>query len=508
MDGGFRICLVLAIISTSFCKNVKKKPHIIFIVGDDVGWNDVGYHNEIFKTPNIDLLAKSGVKLENYYVGEICAPSRNMLMTGRYTIHTGITSNRFGIHPRSLPLKEVTIGQKLQKSGYSTHIIGKWHCGFYKEQCLPYKRGFDTFFGYLGTSIDYNTHRSKTYKNVYNLRNMTKNEGPKYDGEYATHLFTGEAERLIEQHDPDKPLFLYLAYNSNHAPLAVPEEYEEPLKADIKDEHRLTYAAMASCLDEGVGRVVSKLHSTGLYENSVIVFTSDNGGNPSCGGNNWPLKGSKCTLWEGGVHVPAFVSSPLLKEEVRGTQCKELFHITDWFPTLVHLAKGNLHDVKLDGFNQWKTISEGVPTERQEALINIDELNVMPLPDESRDETVRMYSENKDFNISIYAAIRSGKWKLVTGNAGDVGEATWTPPPEDPKYKQTVATYSAVNLYDIKKDPEERHNLATTHREKVEELLKRLGELFEGGVAPDCIGGNKPRLDYNIMGDLLGPWVK
>ncbi|XP_077989802.1 arylsulfatase B-like [Glandiceps talaboti] len=501
MDAGFRVCLVLAIISTSLCK---KPPHIIFIVGDDVGWNDVGYHNPIFKTPNIDLLANSGVKLNNYYVGEKCAPSRNMLMTGRYTIHTGITANRFDTNPRSLPLDEVTIGQKLKESGYSTHIVGKWHCGFYKEQCLPYNRGFDTFFGYLGSMTDYYTHTNRHYGNVYDLRNMTKNEGPRYNGYYATHLFTREAERLIEQHDPDTPLFLYLAYSSNHGPLEVPASYKEPFGNVINDKDRLTYAAMASCLDEGVGSVLSKLKSKGLYENSVIVFTSDNGGSPSCGGNNWPLKGSKHTLWEGGIHVPAFVSSPLLKKEVRGTQCKELFHITDWFPTLVHLAKGNLHDVKLDGFNQWKTISEGVETDRQEALINIDQRNVMPL--QSRDETVRLYSKNKYFNIGMYAAIRSDKWKLLTGDVGDAGEAIWTPPPEmKPNVKPTVATYSAVNLYDIETDPEERDNLATTHREKVEELLKRLGELFEGGVAPN--ERTEPQLDYNIMGDLLGPWV-
>ncbi|XP_077991531.1 arylsulfatase B-like, partial [Glandiceps talaboti] len=494
-----RAGIVFAFISIVLCKN-KKPPHIIFIVGDDIGWNDVGYHNPVFKTPHIDSLAKSGVKLNNYYTGEVCVPSRNMLMSGRYAIRLGLQNNEIAVHPRSLPLEEVTIAEKLKESGYSTHLVGKWHCGFYKDECLPYNRGFDTFFGYVSAAVDHFTH--KYNDRIWDLRNITANEGPRYNGSYSTHLFTREAERLIKQHDSDKPLFLYLAYTSNHEPLEVPPHYKNPFRSKIKDKKRLTLAAMSYCLDDGIGSVIGTLKSKGLYDNSVIVFISDNGGDIMYGGNNWPLKGSKATLWEGGVRVPAFVTSPLLKQEVRGTVCNKLFHVTDWFPTLVHLAGGNLDGTKpLDGFNQWETISEykSKRTIRKDALIAMNQLRMYPTH-----KTEEFDSKNTSFDIGMHAAIRAGKWKLLTGGPG---EHIWSPPMEMNKKNvpdNGPVPYSSVYLYDIENDPEERINLASRKTDVVKKILQLLGKYLKGAIAPNVT--IKPKINYDKMGNLLGPW--
>ncbi|XP_077977564.1 arylsulfatase B-like [Glandiceps talaboti] len=481
----------------------KMTPHIIFILADDLGWNDIGYHNPIFKTPNIDSLAKDGVKLNNYYTGEVCVPSRSMLMSGRYAIRLGLQNNQLCAHPRCLPLDEVTIAEKLKESGYSTNLVGKWHCGFYKEQCLPYNRGFDTFFGYLSSGIDHYTHIHGKHP-VWDLRNMTVNEGPRYYNQYSTHLFTREAERIIEQHDLDKPLFLYLAYASNHEPLEVPSSYKDPLRDQIDDYDRLTLAAMTSCLDEGVGSVIDTLKSKGLYDNSVIIFTSDNGGETKYGASNWPLRGSKATLWEGGVRVPAFVNSPLLNKEVRGTTCNELLHVTDWLPTFVHLAGGTLKGTKpLDGFNQWKTISECTRTERENVLISMNQLRVHQI--RSNDKVGTFYSNSTLFDIRRHAAIRAGSWKMLTGGSGST---ILTPPPEM-KLKdvnEESLTYSAVYLFNIENDPEEKYNLAQHYPDIVSDLLKLLGKYNRESVPPNQ--AIEPKIDFDVVGDLLGPWVK
>ncbi|KAM4605458.1 arylsulfatase I-like isoform 2-T3 [Polymixia lowei] len=356
-----------------------RQPHIIFILTDDQGYNDIGYHNPSIKTPTLDKLAAEGVKLENYYVQPICTPSRSQLITGRYQIHTGLQHSI--IRPRQpscLPFHMDTLPQRLQQAGYATHMVGKWHLGFYRKECLPTRKGFDSFFGSLTGSVDYYSYGSCDGPGLcgYDLHD---NEGVAWgqEGRYSTLLYTQRVRKILEGHDPTaKPLFLLLSLQAVHTPLQPPKSYIYPYR-DMSNVARRKFAAMVSTVDEAVRNVTYALRKYGYYRNSVIIFSTDNGAQPFTGGSNWPLRGRKGTYWEGGMRGVAFVHSPLLRRRRRVSRA--LLHITDWFPTLVGLAGGNISQSQgLDGYDVWPTISEGKESPRQEILHNIDPLHRRP----------------------------------------------------------------------------------------------------------------------------------
>eukprot|EP00057_Strongylocentrotus_purpuratus_P005998 XP_011660472.1 PREDICTED: arylsulfatase J [Strongylocentrotus purpuratus] len=285
-----------------------------------------------------------------------------------YWIHTGL---QHGVirhaQPNCLPVDEVTLPQKLKENGYTTNMVGKWHIGFYLDACTPTERGFDSFFGFLIGAEDHYTRMLSC--EAYNANDgstktlsghdLHANKTPvfDYEGQYSTHLFTNKTVDVIERHDKTKPLFIYLAYQAVHAPLQVPDSYMDPYK-NIADKTRRTYAGMVSCMDEGIGNVTQALKDAGLYDNTIIIFSTDNGGHIDRGGNNWPLRGSKGSMWEGGIHGVGFVHSPLLPDAVKGTVNHELMHVSDWLPTIVAgIAGGALNGTKpLDGYNVWSSI--------------------------------------------------------------------------------------------------------------------------------------------------------
>lgn len=365
----------------------KNQPHIVFILTDDQGFNDIGYHNPTIKTPTLDKLAAEGVKLENYYVQPICTPSRSQLITGRYQIHTGLQHSI--IRPRQpscLPSHMDTLPERLREAGYATHMVGKWHLGFYRKACLPTRKGFDTFFGSLTGSVDYYSYESCDGKDLcgYDLHD---DEGVAWghEGKYSTTLFTQRARKILESHDPaERPLFLLLSFQAVHTPLNPPESYIYPFR-DMVNVPRRNFAGMVSTVDEAVRNVTYALRKYGYYRNSVIIYSTDNGAQPFTGGNNWPLRGRKGTYWEGGVRGVGFVHSPLLRRRRRVS--KALMHITDWFPTLVSLAGGNISQSQgLDGFDVWPAISEGRESPRKEILHNIDPLHKSPIEKKNQDE--------------------------------------------------------------------------------------------------------------------------
>ncbi|KAL0266781.1 UNVERIFIED_CONTAM: hypothetical protein PYX00_009234 [Menopon gallinae] len=290
----------------------EKPPHIIFIIADDLGWNDVGFHgsNQI-PTPNIDALAYNGLILNNYYVNPICTPSRSALMTGKYPIHTGMQHRvLYGAEPRGLPLNETLLPQHLQRLGYSTHIVGKWHLGSYKLEYTPTFRGFESHIGYWTGHHDYFDHTA--VENPYWGLDMRRGVDVAWDlhGQYSTKIFTEESEKLINNYNSSKPLFLYIAHAAVHSgnpynPLPAPDNTVAKF-SNIANYQRRKYAAMVSELDDSVGRVVAALKNKKMLKNSIIIFTTDNGG-PADGFNlnaasNWPLRGTKNTSVKGSTY--------------------------------------------------------------------------------------------------------------------------------------------------------------------------------------------------------------
>ena len=478
-----------------------KPPHIVFILADDYGFNDVGYHNPRIKTPNIDSLAADGVRLENYYVQPICTPTRSQLLSGRYQIHTGL---QHGIiwpsQANALPKNDTTVASKLKETGYSTHMVGKWHIGFYKREFIPTQRGFDSFFGYLTGGEDYYSHKNsfgfpgkKEFINLngYDLR---RNEEVARDaaGNYSTILFTDEAVKIISNHEADNPLFLFVAYQAVHAPLEVPEKYTEQYK-DIQNRARRTYAGMVSCMDEGIGNITKALQMRGLWDDTVLFFSTDNGGQIHTAGNNWPLRGWKESLWEGGIRGVGLVYSKLLSKP--GQINSELIHVTDWFPTIVNLSGGSVDGTPLDGYNVWETLSKGEPSPRKEILHNIDPIDAY------------WNGHYEPYKHCRQAAIRVGDWKLLTGCPGN---GSWFPPPESffpIKHSPNVNdNINSTFLFNIREDPEERNELSGVYPEMVSYLMTRLKEYNATAVPvryPDPDPASRPEL----YGNVWTPWV-
>ncbi|XP_069119503.1 arylsulfatase B-like isoform X2 [Argopecten irradians] len=484
----------------NFQEKVKesRKPHIIFIFADDYGYNDIGYHGSYIKTPNLDRLAAEGVILENYYVQPICTPSRSQLLSGRYQTHTGLQHRHIaGDMPNALPRDSPTLPDKMREAGYSTHMVGKWHLGFYKEEYLPTNRGFDSFYGILAGQAD---HYNKTYCYDFCGYDFRENKDPvvPVPKEYSTHLYARRVTDLIGNHQPTKPMFLYLAFQAVHGPLQVPTRYSDPY-SHLPDRNRTIYSGMVTAMDEAVGNITEALRSRGMWDDTVLVFSTDNGGRVDLGGNNWPLRGWKSSLWEGGVRGVGFVHGKLLKN--KGRISKELMHVSDWYPTLIGLAGGSLTGTKpLDGFDQWDTISNGTASPRDTLLHNID-----PLSDPIGERLA-----DSPFDNRYRAALRWKDWKIVTGTPAYSGNGSWIPAPGSPYQPRYDIDASKpdknVWLFNIAKDPEEKEDL---HEQLPKITMMMLHKLHEANstAVPCKYPPVDMRADPKLHNGYWGPWL-
>jgi len=247
-------------------------PNILYILADDLGWKDVGFHGSGIKTPNLDALVAKGVKLEQFYAQPMCTPTRAAIMTGRYPMRYGLQTAVIPQgHTYGLAVDEWLLPQALKDAGYQTAIIGKWHLGHADRKFWPLQRGFDYQDGPLIGEIDYFSHKVDGKVDWYRNNEVVEEEG------YSTTLLGNDAVRLIQEHDPNIPLFLYLAFNAVHTPFQAPQNYREQYK-NIEDPSRRAYAASATAMDEQIGRVIAALEQKKMLDNTLVFFQSDNGG--------------------------------------------------------------------------------------------------------------------------------------------------------------------------------------------------------------------------------------
>lgn len=435
------------------------RPNILFILSDDQGFADIGYRSAEIQTPQLDRLAASGVKLEQFYVQPVCTPTRAALMTGLYPMRLGLQLGV--IKPESqhgLPLGVRTLPQALREAGYFTAITGKWHLGNGDARYLPTARGFEHQHGFYLGATDYFTHERDGGLDWHRNDRALRQEG------YTTDLIAAEAVQILEQRASDRrPFFLYVAFNAPHTPLQATEAY---LARYAKlPEKRRAYAAMITQMDDAIGRIVSTLEQKGLRENTLIVFSSDNGGNLPAA-NNAPLRDQKGSVYEGGVRVPAFASWPgrLPAEKT----VMQPLHMVDWHPTLLRLAGAKPAEA-LDGRDLWAALTGEAKPIHEEILINA---------------------------APGTGALRRGDWKLVVNGQLKFKGATppasfsWADLLRESKLPAEDAERKQIELFNLADDPGETTNLADARGDLARELMARY-EAYAQKAAP-LVGGDSP----------------
>jgi len=408
-----------------------KKPNILLIVADDLGYGELSIQgNPQIPTPHIDSLAHSGVRFTSGYVsGPYCSPTRAGLQTGRYQERFGhefnpgpaeASSTNFG-----LSLDEKTIGDRLHAAGYVNGWFGKSHLG-YLPQYHPLKRGYDEYFGFLGGAHDYFDAAGDAHNPIFRGTNSVDNMG------YTTEVFGDEAIKFIEKHKTES-WFVYLPFNAVHAPLEAPKKYTARFDR-VEDKKRKTFAGMLSALDDAVGNVLAKVHELGQDENTLVIFISDNGGpTASTTSGNGPLRGFKAQTWEGGIRIP---------------------YIVQWKG---HLPAGKVDDRPVIQLDILPTVLAAVGVTAKPEW-KLDGVNLLPY---LTGENSGAPHEDLFWRFGGQLAIRKGDWKLVKapGIAAN---------PED--WGGSKATTDGAELYNLAQDIGEKTNLAAQNPEKVQEL--------------------------------------
>lgn len=436
-----KICRLAGLVSlfvvTGYGKTSDSPPNLVFLIADDLGWADVGYHDSEIRTPVIDGLARDGVRLERFYAHPVCSPTRGALLTGRSPLSTGVVMPFEPWYSSGMSIDEKFMPAYLKDAGYQTFAVGKWHLGPNHVDHHPMARGFDHFYGHLGGFINYETHT------IWRGVDWQRNGKTVIEEGYSTHLIANESVRLIRNRDKDAPMFLYVAFNAPHTPLQAPKEAIAEYE-DIEDENRRTYAAMVTEMDKAIGQVLTTLNEEGLTEDTLVVFMSDNGGGIPLAANNGALRGGKATAWEGGIRVPAVMRWPGTLEV--GAVHNDMMSVEDLLPT-VSSALGFAPEWKhpLDGEDQWGVIAEGNEVDER--------------------ARIQIWYFPRGYN---YAVFQDG-WKLVRSvdlSNGALG----------------------VHLFRILEDPNEKTDLAGEYPE----VVNRLTALFHSANRDHIIGINDP----------------
>lgn len=413
-----------------------ERPNIVFIMADDLGWADVAFHGGNAPTPNLDRLASESLELTQHYVAPVCSPTRTGLMTGRFWSRFGVTSPQ---NERALPWDTVTLPRALKAAGYETCLTGKWHLGS-KPDWGPNHFGFDHSYGSLAGGVGPWNH---FYKQGPFEVTWHRDEQLIKESGHVTDLITQEAVAWLSE-TRDTPVFLYVPFTAVHLPVKEPDRWLSQVPESIQGEVPRHYAACIMHLDDAVGRIIATLEKLGKRNNTLLVFTSDNGGSTAGNsdqryppddyptgklpGNNAPLRGQKGELYEGGIRVPTIVSWP---GRLKAGRCNEPVHIADWMPTFCALAGHTpADDLKWDGTNIWPQLSAATAGR--------------PRP---------LYWTASGFSAS---AVRLGNWKLIVRGRGN---------------RETV------ELFDLAQDPNETTNVAGQMPDKVHALRNTMSEI-------------------------------
>ena len=407
-------------------------PNIVFILADDLGWADVGFHGGHAPTPHLDRLAKEGLELTQHYVAPVCSPTRASLMTGRFWSRFGVTSPQAD---QALPSDTLTLPRALKAAGYDTCLTGKWHLGSLPEWG-PNHFGFDHAYGSLGGGVGPYDHR---YKEGPYTRTWHRNGQRIEETGHVTDILTDEAVKWIAARG-ERPFFLYVPFTAVHLPIKEPQAWLDKVPAAIQGEVARHYAACVMHLDDSVGRILTALEKAGKRRDTLVVFTSDNGGStaenndtkyPSDGypqgrltASNAPWRGQKGDLYEGGIRVPTLVSWPA---QLRPGKIDTPAHIADWMPTFCVLAG-------------WQPPQEAAPLKWDgRSLVQVLLRGLQPGPRP-------LYWAGPGFRAR---ALRFGDWTLIVTGKGDQAKA---------------------ELFDLSQDPHEKTNLADSRPDKAKEL--------------------------------------
>lgn len=444
------VSLALAVTLISSCGSAPNygKPNIVFIMADDLGYAHLGsYGQEKIRTPNIDRLAVEGMKYTQFYSGStVCAPARSVLMTGLHTGHTSVRGNTGG-----LPLEpdDVTVAEVLKEAGYTTGLFGKWGLGDHGTTGEPSSQGFDEFFGYLHQVHAHFYYTPFLWENDRQFPLEGNEDGARTT--YSHDVITDRALQFVRDKQ-EEPFFLYVAYTVPHTELLVPEEsfaeYDgqfpepNPYPGDghyaAQEKPRTAFAAMVSRLDRDVGRLMALLEELGLAENTIVFFTSDNGGQRGWGVDldffegNAPLRGGKMFMYEGGLRVPLIVRWPEMIEP--GQESDHVWTFWDVLPTLAELVGATAPD-SIDGMSM-------LP-----AVLGADVTGRVPASHEF------LYWEygNVLGKAPIRQAVRWGNWKAVRGDLDQ-----------------------PLELYDLTRDIGETTDIAAEHSDIIASILAYL----------------------------------
>ena len=462
--------ILIPLILASF---IEARPNVIIILTDDLGWGDVSYHGGSIPTPNMDKLASKGIELNRFYANPTCSPTRASLLTGLNVFNHGVirpfmnpTAEQIGLNENLKIMPEY-----FQEAGYQTAMSGKWHLGMHKKEFRPINRGFETTYGHMLGGLGYFDHVSAGRVDWHRDGIALEEDG------YSTELIANEAVRIIENKDPERPLFLYVAFNAPHTPIQAPIKNIENF-LHIENLLDRTYAANVNKLDLEIGKIIDSIDGAGLLEETIIVFFSDNGpvfdipaigqviapGLMEARGSPGKLTGSKMYASEGGIRVPASI---WWKGVIENSKTDQFFFVQDLLPTLLTATGiGIDKNIEFDGNNKWDNLLNG----------NLE----LPVNDLVANRV-----------INDERALFNNEWKLYYSN---------------PVMISGGAKYS---LFNVMNDPYEQNDLSSSNVEIFEQMKITMMSMEENNVQPN-INPVKQYLHGDTEGgEIVGsPWLE